>query len=157
MLYRHMLLLTWITPTGAKGIVTLDLLNCNEVQSVPSPTHVLAKDDIGTIAAIRQSENARRGGPGVLPGDLGLMEMLTPFHLMYSDGIERLAAESPRERLQWTSAIMSVFCCCIHICRSDVFAGMYWPFPFLLTARRRALSGQCGLTPVLIPPAQHRA
>lgn len=88
--------------------MTLDLLNCTEVQSVPSPTHALAKDDIGTIAAKHQSENAQRGGPGVLPGDLGLIDMLTPFHLLYSDGIERLAAESPRERLQWTSAIMYV-------------------------------------------------
>ena len=88
-----MLLLTWTTPLGAKGIVTLDLLNCNEVQSVPSLTHALAKDDTGTIAAREQ-------------GELGLIEMLTPFHLVYGDGIERLAAESPRERLRWTSAIM---------------------------------------------------
>lgn len=108
MLYRHVLVLTWITQTGARGTVTLDLLNCTEVQSVPSPTHALARDDIGTIAARRQSENAQRGGPGAMPGDLSIMEILTPFHLLYSDGVERVAAESPRERLQWTSAIMCV-------------------------------------------------
>lgn len=86
--------------------MALDLLNCTEVQSVPSPTHASARDDIGTVAARRQSENAQRGGSGALPGDHGLLDVLTPFHLLYDDGIERLATESPRERLQWTSAIM---------------------------------------------------
>ncbi len=106
MLYPHMLLLTWIAPTGGRGIVTLDLLNCLEVQSVPSPTHPLSRDDLGTIAAKRQSENAERGGQGVSPGDLGLYETLTPLHLVYSDGTERLGTESPRERAAWRSAIM---------------------------------------------------
>jgi hypothetical protein len=71
---------------------------------VPSPTHPSAKDDIGTIAAITQSKNAERSKGDQL-GDLGLMETLCPFQLLYSDGVERLGAESARERVRWVSAI----------------------------------------------------
>ena len=97
-----MLLLSWIAPGGGRGIVTLDLLNCIEVRSVPSPMHPTAQDDVGTIAARMQSEQAAAGdsiGPGeVVIGEMGLMETLCPFQLLYSDGIERLGAESARER-----------------------------------------------------------
>src|ERR1700733_7539121 len=82
-LYPHMLLLSWIAPGGGRGIVTLDLLNCTEVRSVPSPTHVSAREDVGTIAAQAQTGE-------------GLMELLCPFQLLYGDGVERLAAESAR-------------------------------------------------------------
>ena len=34
----------------------LDLLNCTEVRSVPSPTHPSAASDVGTIAAKEQSD-----------------------------------------------------------------------------------------------------
>lgn len=37
--------------------------------------------------------------------EIGLMEVLCPFQLLYGDGIERLAAESARERVRWVSAI----------------------------------------------------
>ena len=37
--------------------------------------------------------------------DYDLMEMLCPFQLLYSDGVERLGAESARERVRWVSAI----------------------------------------------------
>jgi hypothetical protein len=84
--------------------VTLDLLNCIEVRSVPSPTHPTARDDIGTIAARMQSENAERSD-GTQLGEIGLLETLCPFQLLYSDGVERLGAESARERMRWVSAI----------------------------------------------------
>jgi hypothetical protein len=53
-----MLVLSWIAPAGGRGVVTLDLLNCTEVRSVPSPTHPSAADDVGTIAAREQTEKS---------------------------------------------------------------------------------------------------
>jgi hypothetical protein len=94
-----MLLLSWIAPGGGRGIVTLDLLNCTEVRSVPSPTHSSAREDVGTVAALAQSD----GSSG--SGSQSLMELLCPFQLLYGDGVERLAAESARERVRWVSAI----------------------------------------------------
>ena len=94
-----MLLLSWIAPGGGRGIVTLDLLNCTEVRSVPSPTHSSAREDVGTVAALTQSDE----GSG--SGSQSLMELLCPFQLLYGDGVERLAAESARERVRWVSAI----------------------------------------------------
>jgi hypothetical protein len=91
-----MILLSWIAPGGGRGIVTLDLLNCTEVRSVPSPTHPSAREDVGTIAARQQSDEE---------GGHSLMEVLCPFQLLYADGVERLAAESARERVRWVSAI----------------------------------------------------
>ncbi|KAI0752741.1 hypothetical protein C8Q80DRAFT_472567 [Daedaleopsis nitida] len=105
LLYPHMLLLSWIAPGGGRGIVTLDLLNCIEVRSVPSPQHPTAQDDVGTIAARMQSEHA---GPSSDMGEMVLMETLCPFQLLYGDGIERLGAESARERVRWVSAIWEV-------------------------------------------------
>src|SRR6266511_1249769 len=92
LLYPHALLLSWLAPGGGRGIVTLDLLNCTSVLSAPSPMHPLAHDDVGTIAARQQSND---------PNGLPLMEMLVPFHMMYADGVERLAAESILERQKW--------------------------------------------------------
>ena len=46
-----MLLLSWITQGGGRGIVTLDLLSCTEVRSVASLTHPSSQDVVGTIAA----------------------------------------------------------------------------------------------------------
>ncbi|KAF8128709.1 hypothetical protein EV363DRAFT_412554 [Boletus edulis] len=96
LLYPHMLLLSWIAPGGGRGVVTLDLLNCTEVRSVPSPSHPSAKEDVGTIAARAQIAE------GNCPP---LMELLCPFQLLYSDGVERLAAESARQRVRWVGAI----------------------------------------------------
>ncbi|KAH9993287.1 hypothetical protein BJV74DRAFT_884401 [Russula compacta] len=103
-LYPNMLLLSWIAQGGGRGIVTLDLLNCTEVRSVASPTHPSAQDDVGTIAAKAQTANAQAEGFGAL----GLIETLCPFQLFYSDGVERLGAESARERVRWVSAIWEV-------------------------------------------------
>ena len=84
--------------------MTLDLLNCTEVRSVPSPTHPSAKDDIGTIAAQAYADNQVDLDLGHL-SDMNLVEALCPFQLLYSDGVERLGAESARERVRWVSAI----------------------------------------------------
>jgi len=91
-----MLLLSWIAPGGGRGIVALDLLNCTAVQSAPSPTQPSARDDVGTVAAKIQSAE-RDGQP--------LMDILVPFHMMYADGVERLAAESLRERQKWVNRV----------------------------------------------------
>ncbi|GJJ16140.1 hypothetical protein Clacol_010420 [Clathrus columnatus] len=96
-LYPHMLVLSWIAPGGGRGVITLDLLNCNEVRSVPSPNHPSAQDDIGTIAA---REQATGSGP-----ERTLREFLCPFQLLYPDGVERLGAESARERVRWVGAV----------------------------------------------------
>lgn len=100
-----MLLLTWIAPGGGRGVITLDLLNCTEVRTALSPTHPEARDDVGAIAAKQQAKNAAQGAANTQPGEDGLADMLSPFHLMYTDGIERLGTESPRERLAWVNAI----------------------------------------------------
>ncbi|KAG9013171.1 hypothetical protein FRB90_006205, partial [Tulasnella sp. 427] len=95
-LYPTQLVLSWIAPGGGQGIVTLDLINCTEVRSVPSPVHPSAQNDIGSIAAREQSNQ---------PGSDDLVELLCPFQLIYGDGVERLAAESARERVRWVGAI----------------------------------------------------
>ena len=94
-----MLLLSWIVPSGGRGVVSLDLLNCTSVVSVPSPTHPSAQDDVGTIAARLQS--AERGGQP-------LVDRLVPFHLLYGDGVERVAAESLLERQRWVNYLWHV-------------------------------------------------
>ena len=73
---------------------------------MPSPTHSSAREDVGTVAALAQSDESG-GGEG--EGGRGLMELLCPFQLLYGDGVERLAAESARERVRWVSAIWCVF------------------------------------------------
>lgn len=53
-------------------------------------------DDIGNVAARRQ---AAEEGP-----DSRIAE-LAPFQMLYEDGVERLGAGSPRERVRWVAAI----------------------------------------------------
>ena len=65
---------------------------------MPSPLHPSARDDVGTIAAQRQADEGA-------VGEADLMEKLCPFQLLYADGVERLGAESARERVRWVSAI----------------------------------------------------
>ena len=88
-----MLLLSWIASGGGRSIVTLDLLHCTEVHLVPSPMHVSALEDVGTIAAIAQST----GHEGLI-----WMEALCSFSCC-RDGVKRLAVESVRERVRWVS------------------------------------------------------
>jgi hypothetical protein len=37
------------------------------------------------------------------------MDMLVPFHMLYADGVERLAAESLLERQKWVNRIWCVY------------------------------------------------
>ncbi|PCH37434.1 hypothetical protein WOLCODRAFT_158154 [Wolfiporia cocos MD-104 SS10] len=67
----------------------------------------MAQADIGTIAARQQSQHASTAGDAQL-GELELVQTLCPFQLLYSDGIERLGADSPQERVRWVSAIWDV-------------------------------------------------
>jgi hypothetical protein len=90
-LYPNVLILTWIAPTGGRGVVTLDLVNCTEVRSAPSPSHPSARDDVGSVAARLQSAD--------------LAETLCPFQLLYTDGVERLGTDTARERVRWVGAI----------------------------------------------------
>ncbi|KAG8707385.1 hypothetical protein FRC09_001859, partial [Ceratobasidium sp. 395] len=93
-LYPNLLILTWIAPTGGRGVVTLDLVNCTEVRSAPSPSHPSARDDVGSVAARLQSPE--------------LAETLCPFQLLYADGVERLGTDTARERVRWVGAIWEV-------------------------------------------------
>ncbi|QRW10300.1 hypothetical protein RhiLY_09299 [Ceratobasidium sp. AG-Ba] len=54
-LYPNVLILDWIAPTGGRGVVTIDLVNCTEVQSAPSPSHPSARDDVGSVAVTLES------------------------------------------------------------------------------------------------------
>ncbi|KAG9076642.1 hypothetical protein FRC06_009385, partial [Ceratobasidium sp. 370] len=93
-LYPNVLILTWIAPTGGQGVVTLDLVDCTEVRSAPSPSHPSARDDVGSVAARLQSPE--------------LAETLCPFQLLYADGVERLGTDTARERVRWVGAIWEV-------------------------------------------------
>ena len=98
---RHCFTLSYFFFRGRlEGIVALDLLNCTSVQSAPSPTHPSARDDIETIGA--RSQSMERDGPP-------LMDMLVPFHMLYTDGVERLAAESLLGRQKWVNRLWYVF------------------------------------------------
>ena len=86
-LYPHILLLSLIAPGGGRGVVTLDLLNPTEVCSIPSPTHSSAsREDVGTMAARAKVAEGHSSK---------LLELLSPFQLLYGDGAERLAARAP--------------------------------------------------------------
>lgn len=88
-------------------------MNCNEVRSVPAPSHLSlsasASDDVGTVAACLhwQMDIAREGEQDVA---YDLMDMLYPFQLIYNGGIERLGTESAAERVCWFGAI---WCVCL--------------------------------------------
>ncbi|KAG8851671.1 hypothetical protein FRB96_009167 [Tulasnella sp. 330] len=98
MLYPTQLILSWVASAGGRGVVTLDLVNCMEVRSVPSPSHPSARGDIGSVAARATTTVFNEAGEP-------LGEFLCPFQLIYGDGVERLGAESARERVRWVGAI----------------------------------------------------
>ena len=101
-------MLSWTAPGGGRGVVTLDLLNCTEVRSVPSPSHPSAREDVGSAAALQQSNLFDTEAAG-------LVDFLCPFQLLYTDGVERLGAESARERVRWVGAIWYVILHCFEI------------------------------------------
>jgi hypothetical protein len=106
-----MLLLSWIAQGGGRGIVTLDLLNRTEVRSVSSPSRRLIQVHKMTLARLLRRHRPQMPGQREGFGELGLLEMLCPFQLFYGDGVERLGAESARERVRWVSAIGYVLWC----------------------------------------------
>ncbi|OBZ68826.1 hypothetical protein A0H81_10987 [Grifola frondosa] len=62
-----------------------------------------AQDDVGTIAAREQSTSATSESDQLW--EMGLVETLCPFQLLYSGGIERLGAKSARARVRGVSVI----------------------------------------------------
>lgn len=83
--------MSWIPSGGGRENVVLDLRACREVHSVPSPDHPSSASDIGAAAARRQG-----------------LEQISPFQLIFDDGVERLAADSAKDRVQWVSAVWDV-------------------------------------------------
>ncbi|KAG9009214.1 hypothetical protein FRB93_005710 [Tulasnella sp. JGI-2019a] len=92
------LTLSWAPPAGGLDVITLDLQSCTEVRSVLSPSHPSARGDIGSVAARATPATSNEAGES-------LSEFLCPFQLIYGDGVERLGAESARERVRWVDTI----------------------------------------------------
>ncbi|KAJ3746573.1 hypothetical protein DFH05DRAFT_963315 [Lentinula detonsa] len=112
LLYRHTLLLSWLAPTTpspsgpstvraplGRAVVQLDLVNCFAVESALSLSHPRARDDVGAIAAREQDGLSQNGV------EIGLIESLVPFWMVYGDGVERLACDSLVQRLRWIERI----------------------------------------------------
>ncbi|KAG8891851.1 hypothetical protein FRC01_014485 [Tulasnella sp. 417] len=97
------LILRWFEKEVGRGIVALDLLNCTELRSVPSPRHPAARKDLGSVIARQQSDGKQPGSTA----DNGepIADVLCPFQLIYGDGVERLGTESERKRSAWVNAI----------------------------------------------------
>lgn len=83
--------MSWIPSGGGRENVVLDLRACREVHSVPSPDHPSSASDIGAVSARRQG-----------------LDSISPFQLIFDDGVERLAADSAKERVQWVTAVWDV-------------------------------------------------
>jgi hypothetical protein len=62
---------------------------------MPCASHPSARADIGSVAAYEEKNTS-----------LNLVEDLYPFHVTYKEDIERLAADSVRERIRWVGFIL---------------------------------------------------
>ncbi|KAF5346216.1 hypothetical protein D9757_014048 [Collybiopsis confluens] len=111
LLYRHTLLLSWLAPNApspggsgraplGRAVVQLDLVNCFAVEIALTLSHPRAQDDVGAVAA-REQDTLAHGGEGGI--DIGLMESLVLFWMVYGDGVERLACLV--QRLRWIERI----------------------------------------------------
>ncbi|KAJ3767681.1 hypothetical protein FB446DRAFT_819548 [Lentinula raphanica] len=78
-------------PLG-RAVVQLDLVNCFAVESALSLSHPRERDDVGAIAAREQDALSQSGV------EIGLIESLVPFWMVYGDGVERLACDSLVQR-----------------------------------------------------------
>ena len=58
------------------------------------------------LALVAKAQTANAQAEGF--GELGLIETLCPFQSFYSDGVERLGAESARECVHWVGTIWYV-------------------------------------------------
>ncbi|SJX60535.1 uncharacterized protein SRS1_10176 [Sporisorium reilianum f. sp. reilianum] len=83
--------MSWIPAGGGRENVVLDLRACREVHSVPSPDHPSSVADVGAASARSQG-----------------IAQINPFQLIFDDGVERLAAETAKERVQWVTAVWDV-------------------------------------------------
>lgn len=83
--------MSWIPAGGGRENVVLDLASCREVHSVPSPDHPSSVSDVGAVSARRQS-----------------LDNISPFQLIFDDGVERLAADSVKSRMQWVASFKEV-------------------------------------------------
>jgi hypothetical protein len=83
--------LSWIPAGGGRVSVVLDLVACREVHSVPGPDHPSSSEDAGAVVAREQKLNR-----------------ICPWQLIFDDGVERMAVESAKDRVQWVNAIWDV-------------------------------------------------
>ncbi|KAG8948718.1 hypothetical protein FRC04_009328 [Tulasnella sp. 424] len=97
------LILRWFEKEVGRGVVALDLLNCTELRSVPSPRHPAARKDLGSVIARQQSDSKQKGS--IADNGEPIADVLCPFQLIYGDGVERLGTESERKRSAWVNAI----------------------------------------------------
>jgi len=86
--------LSWNNRDGPSS-VEFDLFRCRQVRAMPCASHPSARADIGSVAAYEEKNTS-----------LNLVEDLYPFHLAYKGDIERLAADSVRERIRWVGFIL---------------------------------------------------
>ena len=86
--------LSWKNREGPSS-VGIDLLSCRQVRAMPCASHPSAREDIGSIAAYEEKD-----------ASLNLLEDLYPFHITYKGDVERLAADSVRERIRWVGFIL---------------------------------------------------
>lgn len=96
-LYRNALLLTWQTSGTTKATVTLDLLNCLDVQSTPTASDPSVASDVGAIAWSWDRERVFRS-----------VEDIYPMHLQFDDGVERIATSTLIDRVTWVGMILCV-------------------------------------------------
>ena len=83
--------MSWIPTGGGRENVVLDLRACREVHSVPNPDHPSSASDVGAACARRQG-----------------LDQISPFQLIFDDGVERLAADTAKERVQWVTSVWDV-------------------------------------------------
>jgi hypothetical protein len=81
-LFRNMMLLSWVAPTGGRVVVKLDLLSCVEIRTS-------RPQGASDITVEREGESHR----------------LQTFELGYGDSIERLGCETRVEMLDWFNSI----------------------------------------------------
>lgn len=97
------------------------------------------RDDIGNVVARRQAEEE---------GPESRIAELAPFQMLYEDGVERLGAGSPRERVRWVGAIWCVVLFIYFESNSDVDLGMHSTAlrPQVVRARLLRLSARSPLS-----------
>jgi hypothetical protein len=107
-LYRNALLLTWRTSGTTRATVTLDLLNCLDVQSTPTVSDPSVASDVGAIAWSWDREQVSRS-----------VEDIYPMHLQFDDGVERIATSILIDRVTWVGMILCVIWCTRFNCLTE--------------------------------------